>query len=464
MTLYIGSDKVEVMHLGDTNVPAAYLGPSQVFPDNDAPGWAFGDGDTWYLKNGTYKALVYDLENPRVTTVTVADQYSRGSVSVRRDLRTIVEGSTGLNGNKYSFTLNMNFNWDDYNPESSFGMFIPSRDYDSPNFFFGTGIHNAYRYLVTDKTARAVSKDKGVQFNYSNPLEEDGGPETITNSISINITFPEPCYLNYAYLSETGTGYDFPIGPGSTQSTASFRTAKDGEYNQATIFPDIIWNTSAALNVPVVNSWKRTATVTLNSSTEVYTYSAETENAGTRVPTITLGDLADFWGSPFKEEYKSSPVSSISYNASQVVNWTRLAQSYISDSYLLRAPYNATRSDTGEYISPYTFTGFNRTEPIGGVWSYLCPAFVRKHKAPETQDNVKVFLITYQDGGTITTDGSLMIATEEYIRAFIEGSEATVLPPHLGQVSYTAQEAPEGSFEDYLILDAFKNNPEAIIS
>lgn len=464
MTLYIGSDKVEVMHLGDTNVPAAYLGPSQVFPDNDAPGWAFGDGNTWYLKNGTYKALVFDREDPRVTTVTVADQYSRGSVSVTRDLRTIVEGSTGLNGNKYSFTLNMNFNWDDYNPESSFGMFIPFRDYDYPNFLFGSGPQSAYRYLVTGKTARAVSKDKGITFTYSNPLEEDGTSRTATNGISINITFSQPCYLNYAYLSETGTGYDLPIGPGSTNSDATFRTSRDGESNQATIFPDVIWNTAGALYTPVLNSWKRTATVTLNSSAEVYTYSAETENAGTKVPDITLGDLADFWGSPFKEEYMSNPVSSISYKASQVVNWTQLSQSYISSSYLLRAPYNATRSDTGEYISQYTFTGFNRTEPVGGVWSYLCPAFVRKHKAPETQDNIKVFLITYQDGGTITTDGSLMIATEEYIRAFIEGSEATVLPPHLGQVSYTAQEAPEGSFEDYLILDAFKNNPDAIIS
>lgn len=463
MTLYIGSDKVEVMHLGDTNVPAAYLGPSQVFPDNDTPGWAFGDGNTWYLKNGTYKALVHDPENPRITTITVADEYSRGSVAVTRNLRTMVEGSTGLNGNKYSFTLDMNFDWDDYSPESTFGMFIPFRDYDYPNFIFGSGPQYAYRYLVTGKTARAVSKDKGVTFTYSNPLEEDGTSRTATNGISINITFSQPCYLNYAYLSETGTGYDLPIGPGSTDSDPIYRTSRDGESNQATIFPDIIWETRGALSTPVLNSWRRTATVTLNSSTEVYTYSDESEE-GLRLSTITLGDLADFWGSPFKEEYMSNPVSSISYNASQVVNWTQVSQSYISNSYSLRVPYNATRSDTGEYISQYTFTGFNKTEPVGGLWTYFCPAFERKHKVPETQDNVKVFLVTYQDGGTITTDRSLVIATEEYIRAFIEGPETTVLPPHLGQVSYTAQEAPEGSFEDYLILDAFKNNPDAIIS
>lgn len=440
MTLYIGSSEVNKMHLGDYSVPAAYLGVSKVFPEEGSEGYVYGLDGVWYIKNGTYKVLVNTKGTPSEPQIpesiheikNVSVSSDTGATPINKNLETIIMGDSGLNGSAFSFKVNLTFN-----RTLAEGIFTPAPviEETEPNCYLeaatSSGSTNMY-YAGAGSLMLKPALNVVTNYSSSDMLDKE-----VSSVVDLNITFPVPCYL-------TGTS--------ATRGSMLLSGGRTGAIS--TFLPD------CALT-PRADSYTSTGE-------EIFTKKVTSSINGTVKYTNT--ENQDGGSAPDWNTFLRAPFADPTIQASVINYKVEYNQTFCfmpgTEEVRIQNPYEE-QTNTGE-ILPATTTELTEKDtsverPIGVIWGAYVPSIVRKHHLGEKENQVAVYL--YADE-TYTPDGNtydLLLVNEEFIRANVTGNNTgELLPPPIGWVTYTCIEGAEGN--EILFLNAFRNNPDAIVS
>lgn len=441
MTLYIGSSEVNKMHLGDYSVPAAYLGVSKVFPEEGSEGYVYGLDGVWYIKNGTYKVLVNTKDTPSEPQIpesiheikNVSVSSDTGATPINKNLETIIMGDSGLNGSAFSFKVNLTFN---RTPAKGFFTPAPVIEETEPNCYLralasSTG---TIRLYYAGAGASMVAPGFDETFTYSNSDMKD---REVSSIVDLSLTFPNPCYLESSNMTK-GLMVD----------------------NYSRVVPISTFLPGCVLTV-YAESYTSTGE-------EIFTKKVTSSINGTVKYTNT--ENQDGGSAPDWNTFLRAPFADPTIQASVINYKVEYNQTFCfmpgTEEVRIHSPHLEEHTDTGEImtISPTSFDKRLKSNyPIGVLWGTYAPSIIRKHHLGEKENQVAVYL--YADE-TYTPDGDiydLLLVNEEFIRANVTGNNTgELLPPPIGWVTYTCIEGAEGN--EILFLNAFRNNPDAIVS